>query len=349
MQYNIGDKVRFLNDVGGGTIVKYIDKDTVAVLNEDEFEIPVSIRELIAVQTGDYDAPKMTEDDVAYHKKTTTIEPQEVAEEDFEKEDDNIYTYIAFVPENQKKQTESDLELYIINDSNYDAFFNVMIKFGAFHVSHPGKLEANSKLSIKKIKKDLLNDMDSLAVQCMFYKNSPHDVKPMISKELKLNPVKFFKLSSFTENDFFHENAYLITLLDESNKGQVMPEITKKEIKKVIQEKEHESRRGNRPRKFQSSKRKEIREIDLHIHELLDDTKGMSNTEMLDVQMKHFHKEMDKGIKEKVKKVVFIHGLGNGTLKTEVRKELDRKYKKYRYQDASFKEYGFGATMVYFH
>lgn len=349
MQYNIGDKVRFLNDVGGGTIVKYIDKDTVAVLNDDEFEIPVSIRELIPVQTGDYDAPKMTDDDIAYHTKTKTVETQTEPEEEFEKEDDNIYIYLAFVPENQKKQTESNLDLYIINDSNYDAFFNVMIKFGAFHVSNPGKLVANSKLSLKKLKKELLNDMNSIAVQCMFYKNGPHEVKPNVSKELKLNPVKFFKESSFIENDFFHENAYLITIYNESNKEQVMPEISNKEIKKVIQEKEHESRRGNRPRKFQSSKRKEIREIDLHIHELLDETKGMSNTEMLDVQMKHFHKEMDKGIKEKVKKIVFIHGLGNGTLKTEVRKELDRKYKKYRYQDASFKEYGFGATMVYFH
>ncbi len=349
MQYNIGDKVRFLNDVGGGTIVKYIDKDTVAVLNEDEFEIPISIHELIPVQTGDYNAPKMTNEDLEDSTTSSNTEPEVEAVDDFEKDDDGIYTYLAFVPQNQQRQIESDLELYIINDSNFQSFYNVMIKFGAFHVSHPGKLEANSKLLLKTIKKELLNDMDSMVVQCMHFKNNPHEVKPIMSKELKLNPVKFFKQSSFTENDFFHENAYLITIHDESSKGQLIPEISEKEIKKVIQEKEYENKRGNRPRKFQSSKRKEIREIDLHIHELLDDTKGMSNTEMLEVQMKHFHEEMDKGIKEKVKKAVFIHGLGNGTLKTEVRRELDRKYKKYRYQDASFKEYGFGATMIYFH
>jgi len=346
MQYNIGDKVRFLNDVGGGTIVKYIDKDTVAVLNDDEFEIPVLISELIPVQTGDYDAPKMTEEDLAY--ETQTVQVEEEPKEEFEKEDDNIYSYLAFVPVNQKKQTESDLELYIINDSNFSVFYNVMIKFGAFHVSHPGKLESNSKLLLKTIKKELLNDMDSMVVQCMYYKNNPHEVKPVVNKDLKLNPVKFFKLSSFTENDFFHENAYLITILNEDKKEQIMPEVSDKEIKKAIQEKE-QSRSGNRPRKFQSSKRKEIREVDLHIHELLDDTKGLSNKEMLDVQMKHFEEEIQKAIIEKVKKIVFIHGLGNGTLKMEVLKELNRKYKKYRYQDASFKEYGFGATMVYLH
>ena len=348
MQYNIGDKVRFLNDVGGGTIVKYIDKETVAVLNEDEFEIPVLIRELVAVRTGDYDAPKMTNDDIAYHEKTKT--PEVIAEpvDDFVKDDDNIYTFLAFVPENQKKLTDSNVDLYLINDSNYHSYYNIMIKFGAFHVSHPGKIEANSKVLLKTFKKELLNDMDSLVAQCMFYKNEPHEVKPAVSKEIKLNPIKFFKESSFAENDFFYEKAYLITVFNESGKVQQMPEISEKEIKKAIQEKT-ESRRGNRPRKFESSKRKEIREIDLHIHELLDDTTGLSNKEILDVQMKHFNEEINKAIKEKVKKIVFIHGLGNGTLKTEVRKELDRKYKKYRYQDASFKEYGFGATMVYLH
>ena len=41
MQINIGDKVRFLNDIGGGIVTKIIDANTVMVLNdEDEFEIP---------------------------------------------------------------------------------------------------------------------------------------------------------------------------------------------------------------------------------------------------------------------------------------------------------------------
>lgn len=348
MQYNIGDKVRFLNDVGGGTIVKYIDKETVAVLNEDEFEIPVPIKELVPVRTGDYDAPKMTADDIAYHEKTKIQENITEPEDDFVKEDDNIYTFLAFVPEDQKKLTDSNVGLYLINDSNYHSYYNIMVKFGAFHVSHPGKIEANSKVLLKTFKKELLNDMDLLVAQCMYFKNEPHEVKPAVSKEIKLNPVKFFKENSFTENDFFYEKAYLLTIFNESGIVQEMPEISEKEIKKAIQEKT-QSRRGNRPRKFESSKRKEIREIDLHIHELLDDTTGLSNKEMLDVQMKHFEEEINKALKEKVKKIVFIHGLGNGTLKTEVRKELDRKYKKYRYQDASFKEYGFGATMVYLH
>ena len=59
-----------------------------------------------------------------------------------------------------------------------------------------------------------------------------------------------------------------------------------------------------------------------------------------------FRKELESSITQKVKKIVFIHGLGNGTLKFEVRRILDDEYKFLTYQDASFKEYGFGATLV---
>ena len=34
----LGDKVKFLNDVGGGVVTRIINKDTVAVENEDGFE-----------------------------------------------------------------------------------------------------------------------------------------------------------------------------------------------------------------------------------------------------------------------------------------------------------------------
>ena len=87
-------------------------------------------------------------------------------------------------------------------------------------------------------------------------------------------------------------------------------------------------------------------EVDLHIHELIDDTRGLANHEMLEIQMGRFRNELETAIANGTRKIVFIHGVGNGTLKQELRKELTTKYKKYYFQDASFKEYGYGATMV---
>jgi len=55
---------------------------------------------------------------------------------------------------------------------------------------------------------------------------------------------------------------------------------------------------------------------------------------------------MEENLKNKGQKIVFIHGIGNGTLKHELRRQLNTRYKKHNFQDASFREYGFGATMV---
>jgi dsDNA-specific endonuclease/ATPase MutS2 len=90
-------------------------------------------------------------------------------------------------------------------------------------------------------------------------------------------------------------------------------------------------------------------EVDLHIHELLDNTNGFSNKEMLDCQLREFRRVMDENIKNKGQKIVFIHGKGEGVLRNELIKELKRVYKGCTWQDASFREYGFGATMVVIH
>ncbi len=68
---------------------------------------------------------------------------------------------------------------------------------------------------------------------------------------------------------------------------------------------------------------------------------------MLTIQLNHFRKNLEEAILDKnIKKVIFIHGVGNGTLKLELRRILAKEYSHYDYQDASFKEYGYGATMV---
>ncbi len=53
---------------------------------------------------------------------------------------------------------------------------------------------------------------------------------------------------------------------------------------------------------------KTIVEVDLHIHELLDDFRGLTNGEILEVQMDHFKAKLEEAQKTHMKRVVFIHG-----------------------------------------
>ena len=93
-------------------------------------------------------------------------------------------------------------------------------------------------------------------------------------------------------------------------------------------------------------RKNDLVEVDLHIHELLDDTTNMTNGEMLEYQLGVFRKTLDEYKDRKGQKIVFIHGKGEGVLRNAILKELKSKYRDYPYQDASFREYGFGATMV---
>lgn len=93
------------------------------------------------------------------------------------------------------------------------------------------------------------------------------------------------------------------------------------------------------------SKSLKVIEIDLHIHELIETSKGMHNFEMLQIQKNKIIHTLNKAIKEKSQKVIFIHGIGNGVLK----KELYQILQKYPvdYYDAAYQKYGQGATEVY--
>ena len=92
--------------------------------------------------------------------------------------------------------------------------------------------------------------------------------------------------------------------------------------------------------------RGDLVEVDLHIHELVDSEAGMDNAAMLDVQMQHFERMMRRAEREKIHRVVFIHGIGQGVLRAEIRKHLDMYFPDVTYQDARYEEYGYGATEV---
>ena len=90
----------------------------------------------------------------------------------------------------------------------------------------------------------------------------------------------------------------------------------------------------------------EVVEIDLHAHALLDSTDGLSATEIKDYQMNVFRETMELYRRDKGRRIVFIHGNGDGVLRKAILTELKYTYKNCRHQDASFQQYGFGATMV---
>ncbi len=88
-----------------------------------------------------------------------------------------------------------------------------------------------------------------------------------------------------------------------------------------------------------------LKEIDLHIGQLLDFHSGLSNFEILQIQLSKVKSEIDLARKEKRNRLVFIHGHGSGKLREELHKML-ASYPKIEFYDASFRKYKLGATEV---
>ena len=75
-----------------------------------------------------------------------------------------------------------------------------------------------------------------------------------------------------------------------------------------------------------------------------------------EMMVTHLHREsetnpqrqLEFAITKRIPKVVFVHGVGEGVLKAELDFLLGR-YENVSFYDASYKEYGFGATEVRIH
>ncbi len=140
-----------------------------------------------------------------------------------------------------------------------------------------------------------------------------------------------------TEDDF--EMQFLPNELIKTPKKDL--KIEENEILKVVRQefktiKKPDTKKQKLPHKI---------EIDLHIHELIDDARHLSNFEILNIQLKKAKEQLDWAIDKRIKYVVFIHGVGQGVLKAELQ-TLFRRYDNLGFYDANYQTYGVGATEV---
>lgn len=88
-----------------------------------------------------------------------------------------------------------------------------------------------------------------------------------------------------------------------------------------------------------------IVEIDLHLEELVSHPQRLNNWEKIHVQIEHCKHCLEEAMRLKVNQLVFIHGVGEGRLKEEIR-NLISSYSNIECFDADYSRYGSGATQV---
>jgi hypothetical protein len=118
-----------------------------------------------------------------------------------------------------------------------------------------------------------------------------------------------------------------------------------KSLESVLSEKESKKRQN--PPKISSKERTQpAMEVDLHINQLVKNSRRMQNHEMLDLQLETAKRRLEFAIQNRIQRIVFIHGVGEGVLKLEL-EYLFKRYEGLKFYDANYQKYGQGATEVY--
>ena len=345
----IGDKVRFLSEVGGGIVKGFQGKDIVLVEDADGFDIPMLIRECVVIDTDDYNIKRKPQAQPEQPKKQIEEEPEITYRPVETKEGERLNVMLAFVPQDVKAISSTDFDAYLVNDSNYYLYYTYLSAEGkSWKVRAQGNIEPNTKLLLEEFGKDILNELEHVAIQLIAYKDGKNfTLKPAVGVELRVDTVKFYKLHTFRESVYFEEPSLIYDVVkDDEPVKQYFADANA--LKEALLQKKNPEKPKSQPI-VKSQKHNDIIEVDLHINELLDNTTNMTNSEMLDYQLGVFNKTLNEYKDKKGQKIVFIHGKGEGVLRNAILKELKSKYRNYSYQDASFREYGFGATMVTIH
>ena len=125
----IGDKVRFLSEVGGGKVAGFQGKNIVLVEDEDGFQMPMLINEVVVVGEENYETARMIEikkqtSQVAADEEKTETDPADrpvtfKTKPEERKGGDKLSAFLAFVPMEIKELSQSRFESYLVNDSNY--------------------------------------------------------------------------------------------------------------------------------------------------------------------------------------------------------------------------------------
>lgn len=335
----IGDKVRFLNDVGGGVIVR-IDGKTVYVRDpEDGFETPMPLNEIIVVpgsETETYSDPEPVSDDVPLPPSKPVSHPY-------------LTAALIFEPQDIRRLSQTVFDLYLVNDSNFKIYYIVASRddnSSTWSTIEAGEAEPNVQVFLGEIQQDELNSLRHISVQIIAHKpSSDFELQAPVRFEYRLDITRLAKLHCFTPTCYSSAPVLTIPIITNGRTPEQLNTAPLSEKKEFRQEKKSQpTARAPHP-----MKKDDPEVVDLHIHELLDSTAGLQPADMLACQLREFERRMEAAAKYPGKKIIFIHGKGEGVLRAALLDRLRKRWPRCEAQDASFREYGFGATQITIH
>jgi len=210
-----GDKVRFLNDVGGGIISGFQGNGIVLVRDESGFDIPVRSNEVVVIDTDDYNIRRKPKKTTATSEKETepADKPLTFKAKPLERRGgESLQAWLAFLP----SETEADMfEAYFVNDCNYYLRYHLLShESAACTLLAEDEAAPNTKLFVTDVPRAELARWERISVQLLACKKEKSfRPQPAQDVRLRIDGSKFYKPKAFRENDFFDEPALLVEIV----------------------------------------------------------------------------------------------------------------------------------------
>jgi hypothetical protein len=243
---------------------------------------------------------------------------------------------MMFIPQNLDGQEEHIYELYCSNGTNSSWLLDIKI-------SDPNKTHLKRLIAVApqkiyfldEFRRDLINNKPKMTLN--FREKLTNGTGRNTTFNISLKAKNFFS----KRQPLFDERYSYVFRMEKKNQHQ-----DRNSISLPIQPREktdYEAQLLDISTFFDTS-----REIDLHIEELIEDSFGMSNAEIIRLQMEHFEKYLDRAIAAKLDRAFIIHGLGKGVLKNKIHQVLIQNEHIQRFVNEYHPRYGWGATEIIF-
>lgn len=364
MKFQVGDKVKFLNTKGGGVVSRIISPSLVNVMTEDGFEIPTLTSELIKV-SPEGKVESMFDEDFTRSAARVRDQQQRVAaaasdkkkEESGEKDRQSPLgnfsflakntpgVYIAFVPHDQKWLVTGTVEIYLVNHTSFSVLFSFFLErekeiLGKdYDVIFPG-----NKILLDAIDRDELLGWTRGIVQMLFHEEQPIAVFLPVSADFDISPARLNREENYVATQFLEEKALVVSLAQVSSLHKIISKEESHLSEEVLMKQQAMAvRPGSMIERHQTGLHEAV--VDLHIEELEVDHSRLSPHEILRYQMDYFNRCIESAADKNFKKVTFIHGVGNGSLKNAIIKRL-QEYEHVESHLASLAKFGVGAIDV---
>ncbi len=349
MLFAEGTKVRFKNTGDKGVIIDILDSEMVNVmLDDDDMVIPAFIENLERIE----DIPKPNRNPIkakfVESKKAPSPPTPPFKDVDFHYNIlKSLGIQLAFDPQIQSDGITSSYDIYLINDTRYDALFTFTIDIlDQTPKTTNGKITSASYINLGEMKFSQLNEAPIIEIDIWQLTTVGTGYK--MSKNFKIKPKQFFKNTRTAP--LLNRQVHWYQLFENFDKeqkseGEDLKTYTQRNAKKPKNPASHYGR-------VNTSDPMELahfeNEIDLHIEHLVSDNKKRNNAEILRIQLTHFNQFLEKAIRLGVNSAFVIHGVGKGKLKNEIATKLMNHPQVKTFKNEYHPKYGFGATEINF-